>query len=150
MGEETKTSEEVVKPDSTLFRGMQRDIGKTAVNGELFKEVINEDIRKSISNDGRIDISLFKTVDEYREIIGEPYSVKFYEAKEIYNRMTEDDFENIDRYILNEIKKAHQKSTLEVYTKTLKNLERILNLSDDYETMHRIVTVSKFIQHGNQ
>jgi len=148
MGEETKTTEEIAKPDLTLFRRAQQEIGSTASNKELFKEVANEDIKKSIGSDGSIDLSLFKTIDEYIEITKEPYSVKFYEAKEIYNEMTEYDFKKIDKYILDKIKKTNQKSTFEVYNKVLRTLEDVLNLSDDHDTMHRIVTISKFIQHG--
>ena len=148
MGEETKTSEEVAKPDLTLFRRAQRDIGETAVNGELFKEVVNENIKKSIGNDGEVDQSLFQTVEEYSEIMNEPYSVKFYMAKEIYNTLTEADFREIDKYILEKIKGSKQKTTFEVYDKTLRKLESMLNLSDDHDTMHRINTITKFIKHG--
>lgn len=152
MGEEAKTTEvgasPVAKVDLSLFRQAQRNIAETASNKGIFKEVANEDIKKSIGNDGEVDQSLFKSVDEYIEIMKQPYSVKFYNAKEIYNAMTEADFERIDKYVLDKIKSSHQKTTFEVYEKMLRAIEGALSLSDDHDTMHRIVTISKFIKNG--
>jgi hypothetical protein len=159
MGEETNTKEIGSSPviptrdepvDLTLFRNVQRDIGYTASNEKLFNEVVNDDIKKSLGNDGKIDKSLFKTVHEYIDIVREPYAVEYYGAGEIYNGLTEGKFETIDKYILDKIKKSNQKPTFDVYNKILKALEDVLNISDDHETMHRIITVNKFIEHGTQ
>jgi hypothetical protein len=146
MGEET--TEEKVKPDLTLFRRAQQEIGEGASNKELFKEVLNEDIKKSIGNDGNIDKSLFGTVQEYVDIVGEPFSVGYYGANAIYNDLTESNFKAIDKYVLDKIKTSKQKPTPDVYNKVLKSLEGLLNLSGDHETMHRIKTVFNFIEHG--
>ncbi len=142
------TGESAEKPDLTLFRKVQREIGGTAENKELFNEVVNEDIKTSIGNDGKVDKALLNTVEEYKDIVKEPYSVDYYMAGEIFNVLTEDNFETIDKYILDKIKSSNQKTTFEVYDKILKALENVLSLSDDHNTMHRIVTVAKFIKHG--
>ena len=149
MGEETQTTEVGTSPiDLTLFRSVQRDMSATAENSELVKEVVNEDIKKSIGNDGKVDKELLSTVEEYIDIVREPYSVDYYSAGEIYNSLTEENFETIDKYILDKIKASNKKSTFDVYDKILKGLEDVLNISDDHNTMHRITTVAKFIKNG--
>ena len=158
MGEETQTTEVRSEPvalakaenkvDLTLFRNVQREIADTAEKPELFKEVVNEDIKKSIGNDGKVDKALLSTVEEYIDIVREPYSVDYYRAQEIYNSLTEENFEVIDKYILDKIKTSNKKSTFDVYDKILKGLEDVLNISDDHNTMHRITTVAKFIKNG--
>ncbi len=118
MGEETKTTEvgtEPVKQDFTLFRRAQQEIGENASDKKLFKEVVNDNIKKSIGTDGKIDKSLFQTVQEYIDIAKEPYSVDYYGAKEIYNGLTESNFKAIDKYILDKIKTSNQKPTFDVY-----------------------------------
>lgn len=156
MGEDTqvKTSDntptETPKPDLSLFRTARRELVDNSERPEIMKEVVNDDIKESIGNDGEIDESLFKTVDEYLEIVREPYAVKYYRADEIYNALTEKDFEAIDNYVMEKIRSSNQKSTFEVYHKILGALEDALQLSDDHQTMHRITTVAKFIKHGTQ
>ena len=151
MGEETQTTEIRPKPvDPTLFRRAQQDLSVTAVRPDLVKEVLNEDIKKSIGTDGEVDETLFNTVDEYVDVMKEPYSVKYFKAKEVFNGLTEKDFESIDEYILDKIKASNQKTTFEVYNKLLAALEDVLGLSEDHETMHRIVQTVKFIEHGKQ
>ena len=150
MGEETQKGQETgSKPvDLTLFRSAQRDLSQTASDQGVLEDVVNEDIKSHI--EGEVDQDLFETVEEYIEIIKEPYAVKYFKAAEIFNGLTEGDFESIDRYILDKIKSSNQKTTFEVYDKLLAALEGALNLSEDYETMHRIVQVVKFIEHGKE
>ena len=150
MGEETQKGQETgSKPvDLTLFRSAQRDLSQTASDQGVLEDVVNEDIKSHI--EGEVDQDLFETVEEYIEIIKEPYAVKYFKAAEIFNGLTEGDFESIDGYILDKIKNSNQKTTFEVYEKILKALEESLSISEDHETMHRIVQIVKFIEHGTQ
>lgn len=152
MGEETQTSDRGTNSlerspalDLTVFRTLQRS---EPASPDALKKAFNDDVKASIGGDGPVDQEMFETVDEYLEIVGEPYSAKYFMAEDILNDLTRDDFKVIDEHILSRIKEKKQKTSFDVYKKTLEGLESLLGLDKDNETMHRILKIVKFIKNG--
>jgi hypothetical protein len=155
MREETSGGEAGPEPvrsveqfkDPRFVRGIQRT-AEAIEAGKVQKKEFNDKVQKFLG-DGEVDIDLLEGVQEYRTILNKPYSAKYFLAEEILNDLTKEDFETIDTHILDILKLRKQKTTFEIYNKTLGQLEKLLGLDKDNETMHRIIKIVKFIKDGN-
>lgn len=139
-----------VKNDLSIFRTANPlpDQLRTA-DRDVLDSVVKEAEQYYI-NGMKADKKLYQFIEEYQ--LGEkmPYSVEYFGLKEVYNDNTEEDFQEVDAYILEALRNAKQKTTPEAYSKLTFRLEQVIGLTEDSEPFHRLEELLKFIRKGRK
>lgn len=112
-------------------------------------EVI-KDAEEYYINGKKANKSLYEFVEEFQHSQRKPYSVEYFGLKDFFNEKTSEDFEDVDGYILQSLKKANQVSSLDAYNKLLSKIESMIGLTEDSEPFHRLDEILKFIRSGKQ
>lgn len=147
MGDEAQIKLEQ-KVDPTLFRSVQQ-LATQARDVDILKEVYEDAKQFSINGEPVQDKRLIDFVEQWVVAKNEPYSVEYFDARDISMAMRED-FKTIDNYIISKLKEANQETSIDSYKAFIKKLEKSLGLTEHSETMHRITEILRFIENGNK